>query len=84
VVNNSTDNVMKSSEFDLLCSESVSEDTLPLVRQWLVRERLIAVKQTDLDYSVVKVCDHQGSSVSDVDISIVRCVLYNYSNCFTS
>ena len=65
---------MKSSDFEKLCLEVVSRESVAIVKWQLLRDGKLARRETEFGYEVVKMClaKERGMKVTDVDIGIVR------------
>lgn len=74
VLYKSTDNVMKYSEFEKLCLQSVSTPIARVVAQQLMLNGQLAKRGTDSGYEVVKLSSvkEKGIEVTEVDVGIVR------------
>lgn len=68
---------MKASDFDAFASKLLSADSFPLVKSSLLRDGIIVIRSTDSGDDVLKICDGKQTGVSEVDVGIVRCVVYS-------
>lgn len=74
VLYKSTDNVMKSKDFERLCLGLVSSEAFPVLAQQLALDGRLVKTRTAFGYEVVKLSPvkAKGFKVTEVDIGIVR------------
>ena len=78
VLYESTDNLLRSAEFEKLCSGVMSTEMVPVVTQQLINSSQLAKTQkTEFGCEVIKLSPvkAKGLKVTDVDVGIIRYVL---------